>query len=105
MSDNRDERITFRIDPQTSRALDRFLDVSKRKKSDVVHDALHRFLLDHDAQYRSEVTGAAEGSGRFYSQIQPEPPLPLAAEPPSPPFSPTDAPPASPGDSSLRNVG
>lgn len=106
MSDNREERITFRVDPQTAKALDRYLDASKRKKSDVVHDALHRFLLDNDPQYRAEVTGTAEtGSGRLYDQITTDSSFPLAAEPSSPPFFPSDAPPASPGDSSLRSVG
>lgn len=106
MSDNREERITFRVDPQTSKALDRYLDVTKRKKSDVVHEALHRFLLDTDPQYRAEVTGSAEAApGRIYEQIATDASFPLVAEPASPPFSPGDAPPASPGDSSLRNVG
>jgi len=105
MSDNREERITFRVDPQTSKGLERYLDASKRKKSDVVHEALHRFLLEHDAQYRAEVTGVVEEPTRLYNQIQPESKFPLAAEPSGPPFCPTDAPPASPGDSSLRNVG
>jgi hypothetical protein len=51
MNRNRDERITFRVDPQTAAALDRYVEASKRKKSDVVHEALHRFLLEHDFEY------------------------------------------------------
>lgn len=107
MSDNREERITFRVDPETSRALTRYLERTKRKKSDAVHEALHRFLLEHDPQYRAEVSGThvAEPSQVLYTDDPADSSFPLVAEPPAPPLSPTDAPPASPGDSFRRNVG
>jgi len=57
MSDNKEARITFRLDPETKAALDRYKQREKAKQSEVVHTALHRFLLAHDPEYCAAVLG------------------------------------------------
>lgn len=57
MKGNREDRITFRVDPETSVALSRYIARTKERKSSVIHRALHEFLLIHDALYRADVSG------------------------------------------------
>lgn len=78
MSDNKDARITFRLDPETKAALDRYKQREKAKQSEVVHTALHRFLLAHDPKYRAAVLGETT-----YEEFT-DPPLRVAEEPEAP---------------------
>lgn len=84
MSDNRDERITFRVDPHTAEALDRFIGGSKRKKSDVVHEALHRFLLENEPGYRAEILGAPVVEPAIYPTLPSSVTAPVRLNEPDP---------------------
>lgn len=99
MSGNREKRISFRVDPKTGEALERFTERTRRKVTDVVHEALHKFLIANDPHYRAEILGEEEPTRVAYGTT-PSSAFPLVAEPGpgETPFSPGDAPPASPGD-------
>ena len=51
----KDTPITIRLDADEARALNRFLALTKRNKSDVLREAMHDFLMRNDDGYRERV--------------------------------------------------